>query len=98
MSKNAKHFSIIGVLIAVVTVAVYYVLTDFFFELPEAASAQAQIIDDLFNGHYILIAFLFAIVVVPLLYSVVMLRQEEGDGFAFEDGTATTRSSSSIDE
>ncbi|MFK7801332.1 MAG: cytochrome c oxidase subunit II [Anaerolineae bacterium] len=79
MSKNAKHFSIVGVLIALVTVGVYYIISAFFFELPEAASAQAQVIDDLFNGHYILIAFLFAVVVVPMLYAIAVFRQEEGD-------------------
>ncbi|MEM8857391.1 MAG: cytochrome c oxidase subunit II [Chloroflexota bacterium] len=79
MSKNLRHFSIIGVLILVVTGAVYYILSTFFFELPEAASAQAAVIDALFNGHYILIAFLFAIVFVPMIYSVVVFRQQEGD-------------------
>lgn len=79
MSKNAKHFSIIGVLIAAVTYVVYRTISDFFFELPEAASSQATVIDDLFNGHYILIAFLFAIVVVPMVYAIVVFRQEEGD-------------------
>ena len=79
MSKNAKHFSIVGILIPIVTAVVYYTISTFFFELPEAASAEASIIDDLFNGHYILIAFLFAIVVVPLVYSITVFRQEEGD-------------------
>ncbi len=79
MSKNAKHFSIVGVAIAIVTYLVYFILSTFFFELPEAASAEATIIDALFNGHYILIAFLFAIVVVPMVYSIAVFRQEEGD-------------------
>ncbi|MFT7583653.1 MAG: cytochrome c oxidase subunit 2 [Cellvibrionaceae bacterium] len=79
MSKNAKHFSIIGILIVIVTVITYYTLSAFFFELPEAASAQAEIIDALFDGHFILIAFLFAIVVVPMVYSIVVFRQQEGD-------------------
>lgn len=79
MSKNAKHFSIIGILIAIVTVVVYYTLSTYFFELPPAASAQAEVIDALFNGHYILIAFLFAVIVVPLVYSIIVFRQQEGD-------------------
>lgn len=79
MSKNARHFSIVGIGIIIVTGLVYYILTDFFFELPEAASAEAVIIDALFAGHYILIAFLFAIIVVPMLYAIAVFRQEEGD-------------------
>ncbi|MEM9774301.1 MAG: cytochrome c oxidase subunit II [Chloroflexota bacterium] len=79
MNKNLKHFSIIGVLILAVTGSVYYILSTFFFELPEAASAQAAVIDALFNGHYILIAFLFSIVFVPLIYAVIVFRQQEGD-------------------
>lgn len=88
--SNAVQFSIIGVLIAVCTVVVYIILSGInplsgevmgygFFQPPEAASRQAAPIDALFQGHFWLIAFLFAVIVVPLLYSIVMFRQEEGD-------------------
>ncbi len=89
-SSNTVHFSIIGVLIVVCTLAVYTILTGAvpftdisigygLFEIPQAASAQAQPIDWLFDAHFWLIAFLFAVIVVPLLYSIVVFRQEEGD-------------------
>lgn len=79
MSKNAKHFSIVGVLIAILTVLVYLAISRFFFQLPTAAAEQAILIDEMFTGHYILIAFLFSIVVVPMGYSIAVFRQEEGD-------------------
>ena len=95
MSKNTRNFSIIGVLIGVCTLVVYPILSARnpftgeriesgffgygFFDPPEAASTQAETIDALFQGHFWLIAFLFAVIVVPLLFSVVVFRQEEGD-------------------
>ena len=79
MSKNAKHFSIVGVFILILTGLVYWAISGYFFELPTAAATQALLIDEMFTGHYILIAFLFSIVVVPLVYSIIVFRQQEGD-------------------
>jgi len=79
---NRRHLVIVGVLIVVVTVVVSLLL-DQIGLLPVAASAQAGVIDRLFNLHFKVISFLFALVVVFLLYSVVVFRRKPGDT---EDG------------
>ena len=82
--SNLQHFSIVGALTLVTTGIIYLLLSGDiigfgFFEIPFAASAEAGIIDAFFTGHFILIAFLFSIIIVPLLYSVIAFRQREGD-------------------
>ena len=47
--------------------------------LPQLASAQGVIIDWLFGIHLYLIAFLFALVMVFMLYSVIVFRRQPGD-------------------
>lgn len=84
MSNNTRHFSIVGVLILVVTGIIYLLLSGDiigfgFFQRPDAASAEASPIDTLFVRHYWLIAFLFAVVIVPFFYSFFAFSQEEGD-------------------
>jgi cytochrome c oxidase subunit 2 len=49
------------------------------FGWPETANAQAQQIDSMFNGHYWMISFLFALIMVIMLYSVVVFRRRPGD-------------------
>jgi cytochrome c oxidase subunit 2 len=58
--------------------------------MPLDASAQASIVDGLFNWHILLIAFLFSLVVVFMLYALVVFRRregDEGDGEHFEGNT-----------
>jgi cytochrome c oxidase subunit 2 len=77
-----KHFVAVGVLTAVVTVAVAAGLESASL-LPPLASAQGVIIDWLFGLHLKVIAFLFALVMVFMLYSIVVFRRkagESGDG------------------
>jgi cytochrome c oxidase subunit II len=47
--------------------------------LPVAASAQAVSIDWLWNWQVVAISFLFALIVVPLVYSLVVFRRRKGD-------------------
>lgn len=92
MPKSAtdiRHFIIAGALIAVGTVVMYWLL-DAVLRLPQPASAQAVIIDNVVNLHLILIAFLFSLVVVFMLYSLVVFRRrdgDDGDGEHFEGNT-----------
>lgn len=77
-STKSKHFIIVGIGIAIVGVALYLLLSAGF-PLPVEASEQAQTIDWLFNLHFILIAFLFALVVVFMVYALIVFRRREGD-------------------
>jgi cytochrome c oxidase subunit 2 len=47
--------------------------------LPEAASAQAQPIDQLFYLELKVIAFLFSLIVVMMVYSIIIFRRKRGD-------------------
>ena len=81
MPKSAtdiRHFIIAGVLVAIGTAVMYWVL-DVVLRLPLAASTQASVIDRFMNLHLILIAFLFSLVVVFMLYSMVAFRRRNGD-------------------
>lgn len=73
-----KHFIIIAVLTALSTVGLRG-LFQYILALPSAASAEARPIDQLFNGHYWMIAFLFSLIMVMMLYSVFVFRRKAGD-------------------
>ncbi len=81
-----KHFGVVGVLVVIVTAVVIFLL-DAVGLMPIQASTQAIVIDKLFDLHVKVIAFLFALIVVFMLYSVVVFRRkpgETGDGAHFE--------------
>jgi len=78
MSKNGRHLAIVAVLVAIGTVVTYYILTAVY-TLPAAASSQAESIDTLFGFHFMAISFLFALIVVLILYSVVVFKRKPGD-------------------
>lgn len=89
-SSNPRHFIIVGVLI-VITTLVLKALLDWALPLPLQASVQAVTIDWLFGLHIWLIAFLFALVSVFMVYAIVVFRRREGDdgdGEHFEGNTA----------
>jgi len=73
-----RHFVIVGILIVVMTVATYVGL-DAADLLPVQASEQAQWIDWLWDLQVKAISFLFALIVVPLVYSLVAFRRKKGD-------------------
>jgi len=76
--SRAKHFGIVSVLVVVATVLLY-LLFQVILALPTAASAEAGPIDRMFQGHFIMIAFLFALIMVLMLYAAVVFRRRAGD-------------------
>lgn len=84
-----KHFAIVGVLVVAVTIIVD-VLLEGIGLMPIQASTQAGPIDGLFSLHVKAISFLFALIVVFLVYAIVVFRRrpgETGDGDHFEGHT-----------
>ncbi|MBN1305430.1 MAG: cytochrome c oxidase subunit II [Anaerolineales bacterium] len=73
-----RHFVIVGLLVITATLLAYLGLGVVGL-LPEQASAQAVTIDWLFNLEIIVLSFLFSLITVPLLYSLVVFRKREGD-------------------
>lgn len=73
MQNNQRHFVIAGVLVVVSTFLVYWLL-DAVLKLPIQGSAQAFEIDRLFDYHIWLIAFLFSLIVVFMLYALIVFR------------------------
>ncbi len=78
MQNNRRHFAIAGVLIVISTFLVYWLL-DSVLSWPIQAAAEAVQIDFLFDLHVWLIAFLFSLVVVFMLYALVVFRQRKGE-------------------
>ena len=77
-SSSMKHFVIAGLLVIVLTFLVYFGLTNAGL-LPVEASAQAATIDKLFDLHYMVIAFLFSLIMVFIVYSLIVFRKKDGD-------------------
>ncbi len=75
---NMKHLIIAGILVVVVT-ALLIVGLNYVQLLPTAASAQAEPIDWMFGLQFKVIAFLFALIVVFMVYSIVFFRRKKGD-------------------
>lgn len=73
-----KHLIIAGILIIIVA-ALLILAVDQVPLLPEAASAQAVPIDRMFALEFKVIAFLFALIVVLMIYSIVVFRRKKGD-------------------
>jgi cytochrome c oxidase subunit 2 len=92
MPKSAtdiRHFIIAGVLVAIATVLMDLLLKALL-PMPVQGSRQAQIIDQLTSWHLTLIAFLFSLVVVIMLYSLFVFRKsadDESEGAHFEGNT-----------
>jgi cytochrome c oxidase subunit 2 len=85
-----KHIANVVVLIIIVTVVVAFGLESIQL-LPVPASEEAELIDHLFGMHLQVIAFLFALISVFMVYSIVVFRRkpgEEGDGDHFHGNTA----------
>lgn len=83
-----RHFIIVSVLVAIVAALSIVGL----WAVPKfpQASTQALISDQLFNLHLAVIGFLFALVMVFMLYSLFVFRRkagEDGDGDHFEGNT-----------
>ncbi len=79
----AKHFIAVAILVAIVTVAISLAFGGVDSILPTQASEEAEYVDRLLGIELQLIIFLFALIMVVMLYSVVVFRRkpgEEGDG------------------
>lgn len=77
-SNRMKHFVVASILVVVLTVLLILGAGQVRL-LPVAASAQAQPIDQLFRLMFFAIAFLFALIVVFMLYSIVVFRRKKDD-------------------
>jgi cytochrome c oxidase subunit 2 len=73
-----RHFVIVGIMVIVMTVLIYLGL-DAAELMPVAASAQAGPIDWMWNLQVIAMSFLFALIVAPMLYSLIVFRRRKGD-------------------
>lgn len=73
-----RHFVVVGILVIVVAVLAYVGLAASHL-MPVEASTQAIPIDRLWNLELITISFLFALITVPLVYSLIVFRRRKGD-------------------
>ncbi|MBK9927189.1 MAG: cytochrome c oxidase subunit II [Anaerolineales bacterium] len=84
-----RHFVIVGILVLVAGVLTYMGLSAAGL-MPIEASAQAVPIDWLWDLQIKAMSFLFALIVVPMIYSFVVFRRrkgETGEGEHFEGNT-----------
>lgn len=73
-----RHFVIVGILVIVMAMLTYLGL-DSAGLMPVQASAQAVSIDWLWNWQVIAMSFLFSLIVVPMVYSLIVFRRRKGD-------------------
>ncbi len=73
-----KHFIYVIILVILATVGLRWAF-EYILALPPARSAEAVPIDNMFDGHFWVIAFLFALIMVMMLYGVRVFRREDGD-------------------
>jgi cytochrome c oxidase subunit 2 len=73
-----RHFVIVGILVIATTILVYFGLNSAHL-MPLAASAQATPIDQMWNLELIFMSFFFALIVVPMAYSLIVFRRKKGD-------------------
>ena len=85
-----RHFVIVGILVIVMAILTYIGL-DSAGLMPVEASAQAADIDWMWNLEVIAMSFLFALIVVPMAYSLVVFRRRKGDTTDAEHMEGNTR-------
>lgn len=73
-----RHFVIVGILVIVLAFLMYVGL-DSAGLMPVQASAQAIDVDWMWNLELMAMSFLFALIVVPLVYSLIVFRRRKGD-------------------
>ncbi len=73
-----KHLAVASVLVVIVTLLVIVLLTSTNL-LPGLASEEGAFVDEMFRAQIYVIAFIFSLIVVFILYSVVVFRQRPGD-------------------
>lgn len=77
-ARAVLHLVIASALVVVSTFVVYFILQNIRL-LPVPASAQAASIDSLFQGQLVVISFLFSLIVIFMVYSIVVFRRKKGD-------------------
>jgi cytochrome c oxidase subunit 2 len=75
---DKRHFIIVAALILVSSVLLFWLLKAAL-PLPLQGSTEALVIDGLIDSHLVVIAFLFSLVVVFMLYALVVFRKRAGD-------------------
>jgi cytochrome c oxidase subunit II len=73
-----RHFVIVGILVVATTILTYVGMNSADL-MPLAASAQARPIDQMWNLELIFMSFFFALIVVPMAYSLIVFRRKKGD-------------------
>jgi len=73
-----KHFIVAGVLVIVVT-ALLIVGLNAVNLVPNLASKEGEFVDLMFQAQIYVIAFVFSLIIVLMLYSVVVFRRKPGD-------------------
>src|SRR5574341_1133074 len=73
-----RHFVIVGILVVATTILTYIGLNAAHL-MPVEASAQAVTIDQMLNLELMFMSFFFALIVVPLTYSLIVFRRRKGD-------------------
>lgn len=77
--SNTTHFIAVTVLTVIVSVLLFGLFNYVLFPRPLIASQEAATIETMFNVHMGLIAFLFGLIMVFMLYSTIVFRRKEGD-------------------
>ncbi len=78
MGKN-KHLIIVAALVILTTLVLQFLVFGPMFRLPTQASAEGILIDRMFQGHFWMISFLFALIMVIMIYAIVVFRRRAGD-------------------
>ena len=73
-----RHFVIVGVLIVLLTPVIYFGISAVNV-MPVEASAQSLPVDWMWNMDAAVISFLFTLIMVPLIYSLIVFRRRKGD-------------------
>ena len=73
-----RHFVVVGILIIATSILTYLALNAIGL-MPTQASLQAVSIDWLWDLEMITISFLFSLIVVPMVYSLIVFRRKKGD-------------------
>ncbi len=76
--RNRRHYIAAGALVIVAAVLLYFLLSALY-QLPQAASGEADTIDNMFNVYFGLIAFMFSLIMVFMLYAAFAFRRKPDD-------------------
>jgi cytochrome c oxidase subunit 2 len=76
--RNRRHYFVVTGLVLVAAVLVYFLL-DRIYQLPTAASDEADTIDNMFDVYFGLIAFMFSLIMVFMIYAAFAFRRKPDD-------------------